>query len=87
MFGKWKVCYPNKHRANRPFPKLARLLQNISQARHSGGHGLFREVPMFNADKIGRTLAALACTALVSSVFMLGALAPAVGHIAAGGIA
>ena len=42
---------------------------------------------MFNANKAGRTLAALACTALVSSVFMLGALAPAVGHIAAGGIA
>lgn len=42
---------------------------------------------MFNADKIGRTLAALACTAVVSAVFMLGALAPAVGHIAAGGFA
>ena len=42
---------------------------------------------MFNANKAGRTLAALACTALVSSVFMLGALGPAIGHIAAGTIA
>ncbi|HEU4958767.1 MAG TPA: hypothetical protein VFT56_00020 [Sphingomonas sp.] len=42
---------------------------------------------MFKIETAGRTLAALACTALMSSVFMLGALGPAVGHIAAGAIA
>jgi len=39
---------------------------------------------MFNVDKVGRTVAALAATAVFSAVFMLGALAPSVGHIAAG---
>ncbi|MGN6270544.1 MAG: hypothetical protein ACTHM0_11715 [Sphingomonas sp.] len=42
---------------------------------------------MFNATTAGRTLAAIACTALTSAVFMLGALGPAVGHIAAGSFA
>jgi len=42
---------------------------------------------MFKIDNAGRTLTALACTVLTSSVFMLGALGPAVGHIAAGTIA
>lgn len=42
---------------------------------------------MFKIDNAGRTLAALACTALMSAVFMAGALGPAVGHIAAGGFA
>lgn len=42
---------------------------------------------MFNFNAAGRTLAALACTTLMSSVFMLGALGPAVGHIAAGSFA
>ena len=42
---------------------------------------------MFKIETAGRTLAALVCTALVSSVFMLGALGPAVGHIAAGTLA
>jgi hypothetical protein len=42
---------------------------------------------MLKIENAGRTLAALACTALMSSVFMLGALGPAVGHIAAGTIA
>ena len=42
---------------------------------------------MFNIETAGRTLAALACTALFSSVLMLGALAPAVGRIATGSFA
>ena len=78
------MCYSNKHRENLPFFKLARLLQNIGQARRYDGPQLFREDPMFKIETTGRTLAALACTALVSSVLMLGALGPAVGHIAAG---
>jgi len=42
---------------------------------------------MFKIENAGRNLAALACTVVASSVFMLGALGPAVGHIAAGTIA
>ncbi|MGN6619768.1 MAG: hypothetical protein ACTHKR_01725 [Sphingomonas sp.] len=42
---------------------------------------------MLKFETAGRTLAALAFTALFSSVFMLGALGPAIGHIAAGTIA
>lgn len=42
---------------------------------------------MFKFETAGRTVAAIACTALVSSVFMLGAVGPAIGHIAAGTIA
>jgi hypothetical protein len=87
IVGKRKVCCPNKHRANQPFSKLARFLRNIRQARHRGGPRDFREDPMFKIDNAGRTLTALACTVLTSSVFMLGALGPAVGHIAAGTIA
>jgi len=48
---------------------------------------IFREVIMFKFDNTGRTVTAIACTVLTSAVFMLGALGPAVGHIAAGGIA
>ncbi|MGN6374776.1 MAG: hypothetical protein ACTHMG_04395 [Sphingomonas sp.] len=39
---------------------------------------------MLKIETAGRTIAAITCTALLSSVFMLGALAPAVGHIATG---
>jgi hypothetical protein len=42
---------------------------------------------MFKIEDAGRTVAAITCTALMSAVFMLGALGPAVGHIAAGTIA
>ena len=42
---------------------------------------------MTKFETAGRTVAAIACTALVSSVFFLGAVGPAIGHIAAGTIA
>ena len=42
---------------------------------------------MTKFETAGRTIAALACTALVSSVFFLSAVGPAIGHVAAGTIA
>jgi hypothetical protein len=42
---------------------------------------------MTKFENISRTIAAIACTALLSSVFFLGAVGPAITHIAVGTIA
>jgi hypothetical protein len=93
MFGKTQsACYSNNtekmadfgHRANWHTPCNAIGIPPITVVHQFKAQGANA---MFKFETAGRTVAAIACTALFSSVFFMGAVGPAIGHIAAGTIA